>query len=665
MDGIGSAYVNILKKLKSNLPTIAENYKDTLNVHLDPDTTPDIPYDLSYCFLNRSLLSEELKKVVGKLEKSYKKIDINTILTITSENLTQIGGFGKKNIINFYNLENLISQELRNISDGSVKLDYHNKCLLVYSKYFDISLNDIDQLLLDDIEIYLFSLDEQSQDIAQSRWGFHHKLESLVEIGSRYKITRGRISQIELNINRNISHYIRIHPKVLSQNIRENLTSDLNNLLPHLRSCFETNHLFYTFLEILCLEKKDSILNIQEPIVKPKLLDLYFTENSSPVSHEEVITELTSNFGYNKALAASIIRILENKSRLKITNEDIFPINLGQKEAVAHALLAHPNGLPWKDVTRIVNKAGYCKVRISEERFLNNVFADSDFVYQCDRGAYKHIKYLDIANIDIPHIVNEIIEYFKANKQKSIHLNDFYHQAGKYTRSVDYYDVRHIVRDFGSEYGLYFNGKSGVDSIGLTPNFVRVTQSKLIVELMKKSKDGLTRAEIANRLRSKSLAHAAFYLDKMLKAGEVVRVDYMIYTTPEKAFKNVDTDTILGLMEDILIGDDRPIEVDIFRQVLNRELNLSYSKYFYLALAHHNLNVFGWQQAFNLVSRHEIPYSSLTDAASILCSTKLSISQNIEKLQKNILITKQVAKRSIYHWNELNDRRKCNSSHYL
>ncbi len=103
-------------------------------------------------------------------------------------------------------------------------------------------------------------------------------------------------------------------------------------------------------------------------------------------------------------------------------------------------------------------------------------------------------------------------------------------------------------------------------------------------------------------------------------------------------------------MEDILIEEGRPVEVDIFRIKVNRELGLSYSKYFYLALASHNLIVFGWHKVYNLISRTPIEFSSLNDVLSTLCESSLNTSQNIEIIQKNICITREVASKAIHYW---------------
>ncbi len=559
-------------------------------------------------------------------------------------------GFGKKYLDHFQELKTRVVTEIHDIHHGNFELDGMHKSVIVNSKYFDVNLNELDQILLDDVEEYLFSLSEVQQDVAQSRWGFHHEVETLEDIGRRSAVVRERIRQLSSVINKNVPHYIRIHPKVLGQNIRENLASNLAEVFPNLRDCFDSNYHFYSFLEILCMEESGAIHDIQEPDVDLNLLDLFFCDNSSPISYEVVVAELASNFGYSKALAANTIRELINKSKLKSDPEGLKPINLGRKEAVAHALLGYENGLPWKDIAKIVNRLEISNVCINEDRMQNSIFSDSDFIYQCDRGAYKNIKYFKIENVDVPHIIKSILDYIKVSNQKSIHLNDYYHQADGSIKAVNYYDIRHIARTFGSDYGLFFYGKSGVDSVGLTTDFEPVTQQKLILDLMNKAKAGLTNAEIANRLKSKSLAHAAFYLDKMMEAGEVVRVDNMIYTTPEKAFINIDVDSVLLLMEDILIEEGRPVEVDIFRIKVNRELGLSYSKYFYLALASHNLIVFGWHKVYNLISRTPIEFSSLNDVLSTLCESSLNTSQNIEIIQKNICITREVASKAIHYW---------------
>ncbi len=537
VESVGLTYVHLLRNLKKEIPILASNYKEGVS-YINYDELPDISYDLSKCFFNRSALSKEEIKLIQKLSNISSEIDVQQYLSLTSNELSGTVGFGKKYLDHFQELKTRVVTEIHDIHHGNFELDGMHKSVIVNSKYFDVNLNELDQILLDDVEEYLFSLSEVQQDVAQSRWGFHHEVETLEDIGRRSAVVRERIRQLSSVINKNVPHYIRIHPKVLGQNIRENLASNLAEVFPNLRDCFDSNYHFYSFLEILCMEESGAIHDIQEPDVDLNLLDLFFCDNSSPISYEVVVAELASNFGYSKALAANTIRELINKSKLKSDPEGLKPINLGRKEAVAHALLGYENGLPWKDIAKIVNRLEISNVCINEDRMQNSIFSDSDFIYQCDRGAYKNIKYFKIENVDVPHIIKSILDYIKVSNQKSIHLNDYYHQADGSIKAVNYYDIRHIARTFGSDYGLFFYGKSGVDSVGLTTDFEPVTQQKLILDLMNKAKAGLTNAEIANRLKSKSLAHAAFYLDKMMEAGEVVRVDNMIYTTPEKAFIN-------------------------------------------------------------------------------------------------------------------------------
>ena len=225
---------------------------------IDSEMVPEVPYDLSYCFLNRSTLSPAQVKLVEKIEEIFEKSDIETILTLDIERLAENEEFGKAYLNELSGLRTGIIEELLVIAAGFKKLDGLHKSLLVNSSYFVVSLEEIDQCLLDDVEQYLLSIDERDKFVAISRWGFHEKKKTINELGALLGVAGERIRQLESRINSNIAYHIRIHPKVLNQNIKENAASALPGLLPSLRSCFEEDYLFYNFLEILCGEKIDT-----------------------------------------------------------------------------------------------------------------------------------------------------------------------------------------------------------------------------------------------------------------------------------------------------------------------------------------------------------------------------------------------------------------------
>ncbi|MGZ5222321.1 MAG: hypothetical protein ACXWC7_19695, partial [Chitinophagaceae bacterium] len=180
--------------------------------------------------------------------------------------------------------------------------------------------------------------------------------------------------------------------------------------------------------------------------------------------------------------------------------------------------------------------------------------------------------------------MQHLLDYFKQYQLTALHLHDYFYQSKGNRSEIEYFILRHLVREYGEEYGLYFDGKSNVDGVSLNPDLKPITQADVIIKVLNESKVAMTMQEIAERLRSKSTGHASFYLNNLMEEGKVVRVDKMVYTTIEKAFCNMDTKSIMQVIKDIMSISDIIVEADVFREYVNMELNLSYSKYIYAAL---------------------------------------------------------------------------------
>lgn len=489
-----------------------------------------------------------------------------------------------------------------------VFLEQKTKKSALFNNNYSIEFNEIDNILIEDIENYLWTLNEMKMDVALSRWGFNHQHKSLEEVGKRYKVTRERIRQIEKLINTNLTVHLTVQPKILWANIREKMTEDLTVLLPNLAKCFATDKLFYAFIELCCQVKSDSVRKIIYTEINPKIINSLFCINPSPISQEIIINELMSNYGYSKASAINGIKQLEKFDRLEITEQGIYPKKLGRAEAVAHTLAFHPAGLPWKDIAKIVNKKGYSSTQMDETRSTHG-FNDSEYVYLCDKGTFRNLIFLDIDQFNIPEIMQHLLGYFKQNKLNDLHLHDYYYQTKNKYDEIEYFTLRHLVREYGEEYGIYFNGKSGTDSVSLDSEVTLMSQADVVIKVLNESKVAMTKQEIAERLRSKSTAHAAFYINNLTEEGKVVRVDQMVYTTPEKAFSNMDTQAIMRVIQDIMSISNIIVEADIFREYVNMELDLSYSKYIYVALVKTQLKELGWYRNSTLFSKNSIPYA--------------------------------------------------------
>ncbi len=260
--------------------------------------------------------------------------------------------------------------------------------------------------------------------------------------------------------------------------------------------------------------------------------------------------------------------------------------------------------------------------------------------------------FLDINKFDIPKIMRGLLDFFDEGKVNSLNLHDYFYRTEGQRTEIDYFILRHLVREYGEDYGVYFNGKSSVDSVSLDKESRRITQVDVIIEALQKSKFALTKQEIAERLRSKSIAHAGFYLDILINSSKVVRIDNMVYTTPEKAFANIDVEEIMRIVENIMDNSQNIVEADVFREYINIELDLSYSKYIYAALVKTKIISKGWYCNNMLFSKNLMPYKSLADMCDKVCRVDYDTHQNVEIVQSVVWITDTVAISAVRSWKQ-------------
>jgi len=637
--GIGKLYIETLIEFKKELPDFLRKVKQEIEVKkLQPKVT--LSTEQLETPLNALVLSSQHQKLIKRISNIVG--DVNTvqdIINIKPISFSELPTVGKLYVNNLIELQKVLPE----------LLEKNTQKTAFFKENYSIDFNEIDNILIEDIENYLWTLDEKRMDVALSRWGFNQQHETLEEVGKRYNLTRERIRQFEKTINANLILSLRIEPKVLWANIREKMTEDLAILLPNLAKCFDTGRLFYEFIALCCQVESGSIHKIVFTKINPKIIHQLFCTNQSPIELEVIINELVSNYGYSKAAAINGIKELKQRDKIEITEQGIYPKNLGKIEATAHVLTFHPAGLPWKDIARIVNKQGYSSTPFNEKIQASGSFIN-EFIYLSNHGTYRNLMFLDIEQFDISKIMQSLLDYFKKNQLTVLHLHDYYYQTKNQRDEIEYFTLRHLVREYGEEYGLYFNGKSGSDSVSIDSEIKNFTQADVIIKVLNESKVAMTMQEIAERLRSKSTRHANFYIHNLMEEGKVVRVDKMVYTTTEKAFSNINTKAIMQVIKDIMNVPNAIVEADIFREYINMELNLSYSKYIYASLVKTQLKEIKWYCNNTLFSKRTIPYKNLADVCRQLCNPTLSNNENIKIIQKAIWLTDSVAMSIIQSW---------------
>ncbi|EGD4713716.1 RNA polymerase subunit sigma-70 [Escherichia coli] len=645
--GVGVLYIDTFKELQQLAQSApAVEAIDTANMGID-----FAKVDISQMRLSLAGVETKHTKALEKFGRYLKTEDmgemLQAILHAEYEQLVAIPTWGKGSITKLLAFRDRLREEIIAIQNGDIDYLALESVLIVPKRLINCPLNKLEAVLLEDIESYFDKSSEMKVDIAQRRWGFVEEKKTLEEIGADYVVSRERIRQIQADIRQEFLGHMRISQPLVWEALEPEISPDLSVKMQTLFSCFSSERDFFEFLDMV--SGQTELIAHVYPEIDKAILNTYFAENGAPIHLDDIREFIPSVCSIEIPYVDNAIRHLAQQGVIQLKDENVYPLQLKKAEASACVLIKHEKGLPWLDIAKLINGNNYSRSPVYEDRLDHEAFNQPEYIYLSGKGTYKHTCFIDVDAALIDDIFLEMMEYAEKNSRPVFHLNEFY-QASRNLKKHDYYVIRHFVKHFGEDYGFYFDGKSQTDSIGLEKGFKNITQKDVIVEAMNNSDKPLTKPEIANLLKSKSLAHASFYLDDLIERGSVVQVDHMLYTTPACAYKNIVIDDYVAALHALLLHFGKPVEPSIFKAQLNMQFERSYSKYFYASLARLNAKAQGWHRKHSLYSATEIPFSNISSAMDMLCDSGAPLQQNIDALQANIAITRETAAIAIRNW---------------
>ncbi|MEZ9628061.1 hypothetical protein AB4304_00970, partial [Vibrio breoganii] len=619
LKGVGQGKLHHISALRERV----SKYINLIEEMPFKDTEEPKPSDA--LIISELALPHEYKVVCSLLCKHLgDQVTLGDIRRLEHKELKAIPSMGEKKISRVKDIIQYIDN--RDLSSFDREVEEHR--VQLYSGREEFDLSELEKTLLEDLESFFATLNERDEYIISQRLGYGTERVTLQEIGDSLpsgRVTRERVRQLQQRIEINWRAHMRIAPVTLRVNVKSNLSVLRGTLFPQLQALFSSVKGFYEFLEMSSELPGGGLTKIVYPDISPSVLDDYWVEHPSPSDLDSITSYLQDRLGLGKAVSENAISNLSGQ-KVELLGELILPLNLSKPLAIANTLLDYPAGLTWKNLHKKANEKGISRASLPEDRVDGAIgtAVDQGWVYQYDRGSYKHLTYLDLSVACIESTLNSVHKVLvNASNEGRDALNlsiDYYRDSDN--KELDYFTVRHIVRAHGERLGIFFSGKSGADTISLEKDFSLANQQVVLEQLFASSEKPLDKAYVASKIRSQSVGHASFYLDQLLTKGIIVRVDESSYQLTEKAFSSLNIKSIILAAADIIEKEDRVIELGVIQKLLNQRLDQDINKYLYLSLlkTYNKEYGFNWHFAYNLVSKKETRFESLID----LCRTLLS-----------------------------------------
>ncbi len=544
-------------------------------------------------YLSDESEKKSLRRIENSLGKSIKIKDLKSLEISTQvESLRSVGRKSMHLIHKYMNNDNL------NVLINS------RKDLI---KASDLNENEIEKNIIQNIEFFHNELNNREKFIFDKYYGYKTEVltlektaEELFKIEKTKKVTRERIRQL-INI---IKKKLTIKPffdlKNLEEFLKKNQSQSFHKIFPNLDKIFTDTVQFRQkdisgdrltqFLSDLT-GKEYGYYKTPEILIKSEFdveqLNEIFGELPYGVNEDIFASEIKTIFGFDDTVTKNAIQFMDENKLITHKNNKIYPLKLNSKDEISHICLKFPKGIFWKDIYEILNNSP------SKNNFnLNRILADhkileNDDLWLCAKGTHKHYTYLRYKE-NKDEIIQAVLNVLSKKKQKTLKLIEVFNSinSNKLLRNnLEYFELRAFIKYFGKQKGIFWQGRSNVDTISLNKNFSYIKNKDNILKIINRSSEAIHEKKIIKLIDKGTNISSIISLhgEQLIKEKKVMRVGPKLWFNYDKALNlcNIDLFREESLK---LFKLYETISLHYITNYLNKKLNLALSYYYYDSL---------------------------------------------------------------------------------
>lgn len=467
---VGVKYVSLFRDLQAYLENLP--FRKAVESHEESTDPPALPTDLAHKYrLHYSRLEKAEKELITKFVRRGMEMDDVTpafLMEWYPAIIKKTKGFGKCS-----------ARTLRSIQKRITDAITHNngaESILIPDDYgVDLSLSDTGDSLLQDIEQYLDTLEDEQKMILTKRIGFRTELLTLQNLATQCGVTRERIRQKEEALLFNLKRSIHVSSRILAKKLLNVSICECLSQLGMLRDAFATETCLLRTLERLAGFDEGHLTEQTTEHVRNNLLDEFFISTVTP-SIEEALTYIQEELNMERGAAEYALHKLRDDGFVELTETHIYPRKAKKEVAVVFVLATHPDGLQWKKIAEKVNEMGISRARFSEER-MEYVLYNSEMIFKSGPKQFSHVRYLGVTREQIRQWISDVKSTICRSGHKALNLRTEYYAVLSEPKP-DYYLLRHVVRTYGAVDDLCYNGKSGKSMVSVRKDSEKIEKDR-------------------------------------------------------------------------------------------------------------------------------------------------------------------------------------------